>query len=217
MVLLVLTGNIQAGEDTLFPKAEEVNTDKPSLDSAIAQFEGIISNSTDGDIDTLKANDKYNQQRTQELQKQLTEKKKYLEAIPDIVSQQFEALMRQYADADQKTKNKMADDLYTKWKAKEASVKQEITELQEQLAVANKRISESAVKGQMLEVTNSLARSEKALRYKIPEKTDLQAESPAFQSMRELSRRRILSTIRGLCPIQVKPLNSELSVQYLDN
>jgi len=217
VLLLILTGNLQAKEDSLFPKADAVNTDKPSLDSAIAQFEGVIGNSTDGDIDSLTANDKYNQQRTQELEQQLAEKKKYIEAIPDIVSQQFEALMKQYADSDQKTKNKMADDLHAKWKAKEASVKQEIAEIEEQLAVSNKRLSESAVKGQMLQITNSLTKSENALRYKTPEKTDPRAKSPAFQSMQELSRRRILSKIQGLCPIQVKPLDTELSIRYLDN
>ena len=178
VALLILAGDTQAKEDSLFPKADAVNTDKPSLDSAIAQFERVIGNSTDGDIDSLTANDKYNQQRTQELEQQLTEKKKYIEAIPDIVSRQFEALMKQYADSDQKTKNKMADDLHTKWKVKEASVKQEIAEIEEQLAVSNKRLSESAVKGQMLQITNSLTKSENALRYKVEEKTDPQAESP---------------------------------------
>ena len=217
VALLILAGDTQAKEDSLFPKADAVNTDKPSLDSAIAQFEGVIGNSTDGDIDSLTANDKYNQQRTQELEQQLAEKKKYIEAIPDIVSRQFEALMKQYADSDQKTKNKMADDLHAKWKVKEASVKQEIDEIEEQLAVSNKRLSESAVKGQMLQITNSLTKSENALRYKVEEKTDPQAESPAFQSMQELSRRRILSKIQGLCPIQVKPLDTELSIRYLDN
>lgn len=217
VALLIMADDTQAKEDSLFPKADEVNTEKPSLDSAIAQFEGIIGNSTDGEIDSLKANDKYNQQRTRELEQQLTEKKKYIEAIPDIVSRQFETLMKQYADSDQKTKNKMADDLYAKWKIKEASVKQEIAEIEEQLTVSNKRLSESAVKGQMLQITNSLTKSEKALRYKTPEKTDPQAKSSAFQNMQELSRRRILSKIRGLCPIQVKPLDTELSIQYLDN
>jgi len=217
MLFLIVTGNTQAKEDSLFPITDEVDTEKPSLDSAIAQFEGIIGNSTDGDIDGLRANDKYNQQRTRELEQQLAEKRKYLDAIPGIVSQQFEALMKQYANSDQKTKNKMADDLHAKWQIKETSIKQEIAELQEQLVVSNKRLSESAVKGQMLQITNSLTKSEKALRYKSQEKSDPQAESPAFQAMQKLSRRRILSKIQGLCPIQVKSIDTELTIHYLDN
>ncbi len=216
--VLLTVSNTQAEEDSLFPKPDDVNKEKPSLDSAIAQFEQVIESSTTGEFESLKANDKYNRQRVLEIERQLAEKKLYLETIPEIVSRQFDALMKQYADTDQKTKNKMADDLHAKWKAKEDRVKREIAELEEQLAVTTNRISESAMKRQMLDVSNSLSQTEKAFRQKQTEKeTDLNAESPAFQNMRDLSRRRILSTIQGFCSIQVKPLDSELSIKYLDN
>jgi len=218
VLVSVTASNTQAKEESLFPKADEINTEKASLDSAIAQFEGVIESSVGGDMGSLKANDAYNQQRVLELQRQLAEKKKYLESIPDIVSRQFDALMKQYADADQETKNKMADNLHAEWKTKEARIKQEIKELEEQLAVATGRISESAMKTQMLEISNSLTQSEKALRQKAQEEeSDPRAESPAFKSMRDLSSRRILSKIQGFCPIQVKPLDTELSIRYLDN
>ena len=218
VLLLIDVSQVTAKDDSLFPKVDEVNTEKPSLDSAIVQFEGIIASSTDGDIDSLKTNDEYNQQRALQLQQQLVDKKQFLETSPDIVSRQFDALMNQYENADQETKNKMADDLHAKWKAKEEDVKREIRELEEQLGITNNRMSEAAVKGQMLQISNSLAKSEKALKHTLKEEAaDPQGESPAFKSMRDLSRKRILSKIHGLCVVQVKPLDTELSIKYLNN
>jgi hypothetical protein len=218
-VLVALTaGNAQAREDTLFPEPDEINNDKPSLDTAIAQFEGIIENSAAGDMASLNTNDKYNQQRLAELEQQLAAKKEYVATIPEIVSRQFDALMRQYADSDQKTKNKMADDLHAKWKARELRVKREVTELEEQLMVTTDRVSEAAMKRQMLDISSSLAQSEKALGQRAPEdEDDPNAESLAFRTMRDISSRRILSKIRGFCPIRIKPLHAELSIKYLDN
>jgi len=152
------------------------------------------------------------------LQQQLAVKKKYIESIPEIVGRQFDELMKQYVDADQQTKNKMADDLHAGWKARELRVRREITELEEQLAVSTGRISESTLKRQMLDISNSLAQSEQALGQNGPEeKKDPNAESPAFKMMRDMSSRRIISKIQGFCPIQVKSLDMELSVEYLDN
>jgi len=217
VLLLVIAGGVQAKDETLFPKPADVNSDKPSLSSAIAQFEGIVENSVGSDLQSLKTNDNYNQQRVAQLQKQLAAKKKYLATIPDVVSRQFDALMKQYADSDQKTKNKMADELHAEWKAKEATVKREIAELEEQLAVTNKRISDSAIKGQMLEISNSLAQGEKVFRQKTEEeKGDPQAESSAFKDMKELSQRRVLSKVNVISAINVKPLQTDFSVKNLD-
>jgi len=214
----VIAGPAQAEDESLFPKTDEVNTEKPSLNSAIAQFDAILETSADGDMQNLEANKEYNQQRILQLQQQLAEKKEYLETIPDIVSRQFDALMKQHADADQEAKNKMADDLHARWKAKEARVKQEIAELEQQLAVATNRTSEAAIKWRMLEISNSLAKSEKALRQKTSgQETDPEAENAAFKNLQDLSCRRILSKIRGLCSIQLKPLDTQLSIKYLDN
>ena len=218
MSVLAIVGNTQAIEDSLFPKPDDINNEKPSLESAITQFEGIIENSSAGDMQSLKTDDKYNQQRALELQQQLATKRKYLQTIPEIVGRQFDALMEQYANSDQQAKNKMADDLHAKWKGKELSVKRDIKELEEQLVVATGRISESSMKRQMLEISSSLAQSELTLGQKEPEdKKDPNAESPVFKMMRDISSRRILSKISGFCPIQVKPLDAELSVKYLDN
>ena len=97
-------------------------------------------------------------------------------------------------------------------------IRSRAAELEEQLAVATNRVSESAIKGQMLAISHSLAQSEKALSQKTAEEeTDSEDKNPAFQILQGLSRRRILSKIQGLCPIQVKRLDTELSIRYLDN
>jgi uncharacterized membrane protein len=218
MFTLVIASSSQAKDDSLFPKADAVNIEKPSLNSAIAQFEGIIENSADGDTKTLKSNNEYNQQQMSQLQQQLVEKKKYLETLPGLVSRQFDDLMKQYADSDQATKNKMAADLHAKWTAKEADVRREIVEIEEQLGITTNRVSELAIKSQLLEISNSLAQSEKAFRQQTQEKeNDPQAESPEFKNLRDLSRRRILSKIHAICPIDVKSLHADFSVKHLDN
>jgi hypothetical protein len=218
VLVLVTAGQVRAKEDSLFPDPDEISNEKPSLDTAIAQFEGIIENSAEGDLRSLKTDDKYNNLRARELQQQIAAKKEHLKAIPEIVSREFETLMKQYADADQQTKNKMADDLHARWKAKELAIQREIRELEEQLAVTKGRISKSTIKRQMLEISSSLAQSELARGQAEQVKADdPTAESPAFKALRDISSRRILSTIRGICPIQVQPLDTELSVDYLDN
>jgi hypothetical protein len=210
--------NAQAKDDSLFPKPDEVKNDKPTLGSAIAQFEGIIKDSTAGQMSSVQSNGQYNQTRAGELGKLLAEKRKYLESIPGIVSSQFEDLMRQFAGSDQKTRNKMADELYARWQAKEAQVKQEIKDLEEQLGTTTGRLSDLAVEKQMLDVSNALSDSENALRQKqASDKVDLNAESPAYVSFTQLASQHAISRIQGFCPIQIKGLEDELSVGYIDN
>ena len=217
VLMLLIVSSISAKDDSFFPKPADVNSGKPSLSSAIAQFEGLVENSVGSDMQSLKANDNYNQQRVIKLQKQLTAKKEYLATIPDVVSRQFDALMKQYANSDQQTRNKMADQLHAEWKAKEATVKREIAELEEQLAVTTTRISDSAIKGQMLQISDSLAKGEKAMRQKAEEeKVDPQAESTAFKEMKGLSQKRVLSKVNAISAINVKPLQSDFSVKQLD-
>ena len=207
----------QTKTDSLFPNPDEIKNDKPTLESAIAQFEDIAKDSQDGHMRSVNSNGSYNEIRTTELQKQLMEKRKYLASIPDTVSRQFEALMQQFAGSDQQTKNRMADDLHKRWKAKEGQVQQEIKELEEQLGVSAGRLSDLAVERQMLQISGALEGSEEALRQKqATESVNPNAESPAFAGFRELTVRRTLSQIQGLCPIHVKNLESELTIEYLD-
>jgi phosphopantetheinyl transferase (holo-ACP synthase) len=209
---------VAQAEDSLFPNPAQVKSDKPSLESAVAQFEGVLQDSTAGQRSSLQSNDQYNQKRTEELGRLLAEKQKYLQSIPDIVSRQFEALMQRFAGSDQQTKNKMASDLRAQWQAKEAQVKQEITDLEEQLGVTGTRLSDSAVQRQMLEVSTALAESEGALQQKqTPGQVDLNAENPAFADFRLLTVQRMLSRIQGFCSIQVKSLEDDLSIHFLDN
>ena len=209
---------VAQAEDSLFPNPAQVKSDKPSLESAVAQFEGVLQDSTAGQRSSLQSNDQYNQKRTEELGRLLAEKQKYLQSIPDIVSRQFEALMQRFAGSDQQTKNKMASDLRAQWQAKEAQVKQEIKDLEEQLGVTGTRLSDSAVQRQMLEVSTALAESEGALQQKrTPGQVDLNAENPAFADFRLLTVQRMLSRIQGFCSIQVKSLEDDLSIHFLDN
>jgi hypothetical protein len=177
----------------------------------------VIEDAEKGQIAGVKSNDEYNQTRAAELERLLAAKRKHLQTIPDLVNQQFEALMTRFAGSDQQTKNRMADDLHAKWQAREAEVKREIQELEEQLAVASGRLSELAVERHMLEMSSALANSGDALQPKpAGPKIDPNAESPAFTSFRQLSTVRMLSRIQGFCPIYVKNLESELSLEYLD-
>ena len=218
VLLLSISLDAQARDDSLFPKPEDVKNDKPTLGSAIAQFEGILKDSTAGQIDSVRSNGQYNQARAGELAKSLAEKRKYLESIPGIVSSQFEDLMRQFAGSDQKTKNKMADELYARWQAKETQVKQEIKDLEEQLGTTTGRLSDLAVEKQMLDISNAMTDGENALRQKqASDKVDLNAESPAYVSFMQLASQHAISRIQGFCPIQLKSLEDELSVSYIDN
>jgi DNA repair exonuclease SbcCD ATPase subunit len=219
LIVLLFAGMAWSEEaDSLFPAADEVKTDKqPSLESAITQFEDIVKDSPVGEMETLASNDQYNRDRVVELRQKLQQKQTYLEAMPNLISQRFEDLMRQYPDADQKTKNRMAEELHAKWKSKEEQAQREIQELQEQLAVTTGRMSESAVKRQMLDISGALSDSERALSDITTEKPDPQAQSAIFQSMLGLSQKRMLSMISEFCPVNVKPLDTELSLSYLDN
>jgi hypothetical protein len=210
--------NAQTAGDSLFPKPDEVKDEKPTLGAAIAQFEGIIQDSTAGQMNTVQSNGQYNQARAGELSRQLAEKRKYLASIPDIVSRQFEELMNQFADSDQQTRNKMADELYARWQDREAEVRQEINNLEEQLGITTGRLTDLAVEKQMLDISNAMSDSEEALRQKqAPAKVDLNAESPAYISFTQLASRRTLSRIQGFCPIAIKSLEDELSISYIDN
>ena len=218
LVTLYLCCAAHGKEDSLFPNPTQVKNEKPTLEAAVAQFEGVLQDSTAGQRNTLQANDQYNQGRTEELQRLLAEKQKYLQSIPEIVSRQFEALMQRFAGSDQQTKNKMANDLRAQWQAKEAQVKQEIKDLHEQLGVTGTRLSESAVQRQMLEVSTALAGSEDALQQKQTlGKADPSAETTTFADFRLLTTQRILSRIQGFCSIQVKSLEDDLSIHFLDN
>jgi hypothetical protein len=220
-VILIAMGTClwtHADNRSLFPDPAEVNNEKPSLESAISQFEGVIADSTAGRLDSLRSNDQYNQQRMAVLELLLAEKRQYLQSMPDLVSSQFEDLMKRFAGSDQQTRNKMADDLYARWQAKEAQVRQEIKDLEEQLGVTTGRLSEGAVERQMLEISGAMANSENALRQKQSAgRADPDAESPAFTGLRRLATQRMLSRIQGVCSIQVKSLEDELSINYLDN
>lgn len=219
VVVLVLHTTLyaQARVDSLFPSSAELGNQKPSLDSAISQFENILQDSAAGHVRSVNSNDAYNQARAAELQKALTEKRKYLASIPDTVSRQFDALMEQFAGFDQATKNRMADDLHKRWQAIESQVHREIKELEEQLAVSTGRLSDLAVERQIMQMSNALAGSEEALRQKkTTERASPNTESPAFSAFRDLAVRRILSQIQGFCPIHVKSFQTELTIDYLD-
>jgi DNA repair exonuclease SbcCD ATPase subunit len=219
LIVLLLTPMSWSEEpDSLFPPTEDVGSDKqPSLESAITQFEDIVKDSTVGEMESMASNDQYNRERIAELRKKLQQKQTYLESMPNLISQRFEALMQQYPDADQKTKNRMAEELHAKWKSKEQQAQRDIQELKEQLAVATGRMSASAVKRQMLDISGALSDSERALSGIATEKPDPQAQSDIFQSMLGLSQKRMLSMISEFCPVNVKPLDTELSLSYLDN
>lgn len=219
IALLLVAGTGWSEEaDSLFPSADEVKSDKqPSLEAAIAQFEDIVKDSPAGEMETLSANDQYNRERTVTLKQQLQRKQKYLEAMPGLISQRFEELMRQYPDADQKTKNRMAEELHARWQAREAQTRREIGVLQEQLAVTTGRMSKSAVKRQMLEISGALSESERALSDTTSPQPDPQAQSPVFKTMQGLLQQRMLSMISEFCPMNVKPMDTELSLSYLDN
>lgn len=219
IVLLVTAWAGAAENDSLFPKLDEVEQEqKPSLESAISQFEDIIKDSGTGTVEVLNSNDAYNKDRVKQLQAQLKAKQAYLDGLPSTISERFEALMRQHPDADQKTKNRMAEELHTKWKGKEEQTRREIAQLQEQLDTAQGRLSESAVKRQMIDISNALSASDQALLDSTrPQGKDPQAASDVFRSMLGLSQKRTLSQVSEFCALRVKPMQSELSLFYLDN
>ncbi len=219
LIVLLFAGMGWSEEtDSLFPARDEVSSDKqPSLEASITQFEDIVKDSTVGEMESMASNDQYNRERAAELRQKLQKKRAYLEAMPKLISERFEALMRQYPDADQKTKNRMAEELHAKWKSKEQQAQRDIQELQDQLTVTTGRMSESAVKRQMLDISGALSDSERALSDNRTAKPDPQAQSAVFRSMLGLAQKRMLSMISEFCLVNVKPLDTELSLSYLDN
>lgn len=219
-VILLSASLVGAAEsDSLFPKLDEMDQEqKPSLESAITQFEDIIQGSGTGAVEVLNSNDSYNQERIKKLRAELKQKQATLDALPGIISENFEALMLQHPNADQKTKNRMAEELHARWQGKEEQAKLEVAHLQEQLAVAEGRLSNSAVQRQMLDISHSLSESERTLAGLHQKKpVDLQAKSSIFQTMMGLSQKRTLSKLTEFCALRVKPMESELSLVYLDN
>ena len=217
-IVLVLAGSAHSQTEPLFPEPNQVEHQQPSLDTAISRFEGILAESSVGEIQSLTTNDDYNRQRAAELQRQLAEKQQYLASIPGLVSRQFETLMRQFPDADQATRNRMANELEAQWQDQEQRVHREIAELEAQLTTSTGRISEAAVRRQMLAISSSMADSENALRPRPAEATkNPDAPSDAYRRFTELSQRRLLAKIQSFCPIEVKPLVSQLSLEYLDD
>ena len=217
LVTLFTTVVAGASDDSILPKLDQVKTEAPSLTSAIAQFNNILDTSPEGDMAQLQANSEYNEHRIRELETQLAEKTSYLEKLSDIVSRQFDELMDRYADADQEQRNRIADDLQARWHQIEKSTRQEIAELQEQLAVAASRASESHMKRQMLQISTSLAKTK--LVEKMPDVPDdlPPGASPAYTRLQELSRQRIIATVLRLCPLNVKPLDTDFSIRHFED
>ncbi len=220
ILVLHLTGMSLANEtDSLFPKPDEVDQKKtPSLSSAIGQFEDIINESNQGQLETLSSNDSYNQDRSQQLKQELKQKQAYLDAMPAMMSERFTSLLQQYPHADQATKNKMAEELHAKWASKEAQVRLDIANLQEQLAKTTNRMSQSAVQRQMLEINSALSDNEQGLTgLTQPATVNAQAQSPIFESMMTITRTRLLSKLSEFCTMNIKPMDTEISLSYLDN
>lgn len=220
MIVLLSAALTGAAEsDSLFPNLEDAEQEQqPSLESAITQFEDIIQDSGTGSVEVMNSNDSYNQERIKALKAQLKQKQAYLDALPGIISERFEALMLQHPQADQKTKNRMAEELHAHWRGKEEQAKLEVTHLQEQLAIAEGRLSNSAVQRQMLDISSSLSESERTLAgLGQPKPVDPQARSSVFQTMMGLSQKRTLSKLTEFCALRVKPMESELSLAYLDD
>jgi hypothetical protein len=220
ILVLLLIGTTQAAEsDSLFPKPGEVGQEKtPSLTSAIGQFEDIINESNQGQLETLSSNDTYNQDRSQQLRQALKQKQAYLDAMPTMMSERFASLLEQYPHADQATKNKMAEELHAQWASKEAQVRLDIADLQEQLAKTTNRMSQSAVQRQMLEINSALSDNEQGLAgLTRPAPVNAQAQSPVFESMMTVTRKRLLSKLSEFCTMTIKPMDTEISLSYLDN
>ena len=206
------------GEDSIFPSAASTDTKKPSLSSALTQFDNVMESSVEGDMACLAASGEYNQERIVQLRQRLADKTRYLADLPDIVGRQFDRLMAEYADADQEQKDKMAEKLHTRWQNAEDRVRTEIAEIEKQLDLAMSRASQAQIDQQILAISTSLVQSEAALA-----EQDSQADetpsgpSPAYRTLQQVSRQRILSQIRRMCRITVRPLEDNLSISYLDD
>ena len=217
-ITFALTAALVAAPESLFPDVDESAARAPSLSSALNEFDNVLGNASQGELDSLNANGEYNQERIAQLQQQLAEKQAYLDSLPDIVARQFDELMRQYADADQQQKDRIADDLQARWQTIENRVRTDIAELTEQLELATSRSSESAIKARMLRIDRSMVDSESAFAMDRAEEDDEAAKGPsdAYRTLLSMSGRRILSRIRSFCPIAVKPLDTDISVSFLD-
>ena len=136
-----------------------------------------------------------------------------------MVSQQFDELMTTYSDADQQQKEKIAHDIQTHWQKIEQKVRREVDEINEQLAVATARVTETTMKKQMLEISNSIDQSEVNMvqNNQARQNEQDQARSQAYHDMLNLSQKRILSKIQSFCSIKVKSLDEDISLWYLDN
>ncbi|MCG8689110.1 MAG: hypothetical protein MI892_29840, partial [Desulfobacterales bacterium] len=71
---------------------------------------------------------------------------------------------------------------------------------------------------QMLDINNALSASDRALLESGKAKTaNPHAESNVFRTMLGMSQKRTLSKVTEFCPLRVKPMQTELSLVYLDN
>jgi exonuclease VII large subunit len=208
---------LRAETDSLFPSADSIEDEKPSLDGAINQFDNIINNANNSALQSNNSNTEYNKERIAELENQLAEKKKYLAALPGIVSRQFDSVIKQYEDADQTKKDEIAANFHAKWKAIENRTTREIAELTEQLETARGRYSSLSLERQSLEIENTLSNSASAFKQKLQD--DNKPARPykdAFDVLNSLSKQRVLNKVKALGPIGVKPVEDMLSLKHLD-
>jgi hypothetical protein len=209
-----------AEQDSLLPTVDDVestNEAAPTLGSAITQFNNILEDSPRGDINTLQSNTEYNKQRQKELQKELAEKTRYLEQLPQIVSQEFDSMMQKYPHVDQAQKDRIAQEIKKKWQQVEERLRRDISRIQEQLTEADSRVTDAEVKIQMLEISSSLDAAGFPVTLEEPQEEETRPGRSAFEELQGLSRRNVLSKVRSLCVVTVKPVDTELSVRYLDN
>lgn len=220
IALLLGTANAWSSETaSLFPEPNEIQTgQRPSLASALSQFEGILEGARTGDMEVLRTNDQYNETRRLRLQRELEQKQAYVKSMPDLIGARFDSLMQQYPQADQKTKNRVARTLHDQWQLKEEQAKQEIVELQAQLASTEGRLSDSALKRETIEISRALFSEAPILAGQSKKKAiSPDQESEAYQTMMSLSTRRTLSKINEFCTMHVTALDTQLSLGYLDH
>ena len=213
LMIFQFTVSVFAAEESLFPDAEDVSSKGTSLNSAVNQFERILETAPDGEIQSMDSNTSYNQDRIVALQEQLKLKRDYLQSLPGLASRQFEAMMGQYPNADQKKKDEIAYEIQTRWKSIENQAQQEVSELERQLAIAQNRMGQSQMKKQMLEISQSISKS--AEDYDLSAKGDKKEKRPykdAFEQMQHLSSTRVLSKVQALSKIHVKSLESEFNL-----
>lgn len=205
-----------AAPRSLFPDETEVTSPDNSLSSAVAQFDQIIESSSTGNLNSLDSNTRYNQERIEQLKAQLQAKRKYLQTLPEVASRQFEAMMAQYPDADQERKDRIAHEIHTQFKDIENSTRQEIADLENQLALSGHRVGEARMQKQMIEISQSIADGRDSLREGTePEKKPQRPHRDAFEYMQSLSQQRILSCVQALTVIQVRPFDAEYTASFV--